>query len=317
VFSLFAASLLSLAASVLPGWHAFLFMRFLTGIALAGIPAVAMAYVAEEVDAASIGAAMGLYIAGSAIAGMAGRLGLSLVADIIGWRYALACMNLLSLIGACIFYRVAPHSRSFVARRHSWGSMSGSLRRLAKDAALPWLYAEGFLLMGVFITIYNYAGFHLREAPYHLGQAAVGSIFLLYILGSYSASWFGKLADRRGRRTVFWTPIIALLLGCLLTLLSPLPLIVAGIGIVTIGFFGAHSIASSWVGRRAQMDRAQGSALYLFFYYLGSSVLGSIGGFVWSHAAWPGIVGFTGVLSIFALLIAARLASIPPLPART
>jgi YNFM family putative membrane transporter len=88
--SLFAASVLTLVSAVLPGWHALLLTRFLTGIACAGIPAVAMAYIAEEVHGDSIGGAMGLYIGGAAIGGMAGRLLASVVSDLLGWRFAVA-----------------------------------------------------------------------------------------------------------------------------------------------------------------------------------------------------------------------------------
>jgi MFS transporter, YNFM family, putative membrane transport protein len=312
--SLFAGSVLTLTSAVLPGWNALLVTRFFTGIALAGIPAVAMAYVAEEVSGNSIGAAMGLYIAGSAIGGMAGRIGASVMADLFGWRVALATIGGCSLVGALVFWRVAPPSRGFVARRHDWSSFAASMRVLRKDAALPWLYSEGFLLMGSFVTIYNYVSFHLLAPPYSLSQSAVGAIFLFYIVGSVSSTWFGQLAGRLGRRRVFWMPILALLGGVALTATAPLSGIVLGIGVVTVGYFGAHSVASSWVGRRGGTARAQAAAFYLFFLYVGSSVLGSAGGVAWSRAGWPGVALFTGVLVVIALLIALRLVAVKPLP---
>jgi MFS transporter, YNFM family, putative membrane transport protein len=168
--SLFAASLLTLMSAVLPGWHALLLTRFLMGIALAGIPAVAMAYIAEEVHGDSIGGVMGLYIGGSAIGGMAGRLAAGVVSDWLGWRFAFAGIGTFSLVGAGVFWWAAPHSRAFVARQHDWSSFLASVRILSQDAALPWLYGEGFLLMGAFVTIYNYVSFRLLAAPYALSQ---------------------------------------------------------------------------------------------------------------------------------------------------
>jgi YNFM family putative membrane transporter len=312
--SLFAASVLTLASAVLPGWNALLITRFLTGIALAGVPAVAMAYVAEEVSGNSIGAAMGLYIAGSGIGGMTGRLAASVITDWFGWRIALAVIGGFSLVGALVFWRAAPPSRAFVARKHDWSSFSASMRTLRRDAALPWLYAEGFLLMGSFVTIYNYVSFHLLAPPYSLSQSAVGAIFLFYIVGSVSSTWFGHLAGRLGRRRVFWMPVMALLGGVALTATRPLICIAMGIGVVTVGYFGAHSVASSWVSRRGGTARAQASAFYLFFLYVGSSVLGSAGGVAWSRAGWPGVALFTGVLVVIALLVALRLIAVKPLP---
>jgi YNFM family putative membrane transporter len=312
--SLFAGALLTLASAVLPGWHTLLVTRFLTGIALAGIPAVAMVYVAEEVDATSIGGAMGVYIAGSAIGGMVGRLLVSVLTDVMGWRIAVGLIGACGLVGAVVFWRVAPPSRSFAPRRHDWASFSASLRYLAGDAALPWLYSEGFLLMGAFVTVYNYVAFHLLAPPYGLSQTAVGAIFLLYIVGSFSSTWFGKLAGRLGRRRVFWIPVVVFLGGVALTVARPLPLIILGVAVVTVGYFGAHSIASSWVGRRSRASRAQAAAFYLFFLYMGSSVLGWAGGIAWSWAGWIGVASFTGVLIAIALLVGVRLVAVRPLP---
>src|SRR5580698_10620211 len=62
IVSLFASSALTVLAAVLLGWAQLLTMRGVIGLALAGLPSVAMAYVSEEVHPRSVGAAMGLYI---------------------------------------------------------------------------------------------------------------------------------------------------------------------------------------------------------------------------------------------------------------
>jgi YNFM family putative membrane transporter len=314
VASLFAGSILTIVSAALPSWHALLFTRFLTGIALSGIPAIAMTYLAEEVDASTIGGTMGLYIAGAAIGGMIGRIGSSVIADWLGWRAAVGTIGVVCLIGAFVFRWAAPVSRSFVPRRHDLASFMASLHILRRDAALPWLYSEGFLLMGAFITIYNYVSFRLLAPPYSLSQSAVGAIFLFYIVGSFVSTWFGRLAGRLGRRRVFWIPILVFLIGVGMTATRPLILIVSGIGVATAGYFGAHSVASSWVGRRGHAAPAQAAAFYSFFMYVGSSVLGSAGGVAWSHAKWPGVSLFTMVLLALALAVALRLISVKPLP---
>jgi YNFM family putative membrane transporter len=314
IASLFAGSLLTLVSAALPSWHALLFTRFLTGIALSGIPAIAMAYVAEEVDANTIGGTMGLYIAGAAIGGMVGRITSSVVADWLGWRVALGCIGVVCLTGAFVFRWAAPLSRSFVPRRHDRASLLASIRILRTDAALPWLYAEAFLLMGAFITIYNYVSFRLLAPPYSLSQSAVGAIFLFYIVGSFVSTWYGQLAGRLGRRRLFWIPILIFLAGVGLTAAAPLLVIVLGVGVATAGYFGAHSVASSWVSRRGHAAPAQAAAFYLFFLYVGSSILGSAGGVAWSRAGWPGVAAFTVGLLILALAIAIRLIAVKPLP---
>ena len=313
VAAMIAAGALSTMAAFAPGWGTLLALRLMTGIALAGVPAVAMAYVSEEVDTASVGAAMGLYIAGSALGGMGGRLIASLIADVAGWRWALGAVGVAGLVMAEAFRRLAPESRNFTASAGRPRDLIGDAAALFRDRAMRLLYAEAFLLMGVFVTIYNYAGFRLLAPPYSLSQAAVGLVFLLYILGSISSAWFGALAGRVGRRRVFWMPVVLLIAGVAITAAAPLWLIVLGIAVTTVGFFGAHSIASAWVGRRARANRGQAAAFYLFFYYLGSSVLGSAGGVAWTQAGWPGVALFCGTLGILALAGGALLFRVPPL----
>lgn len=305
--SLLASALLTVLSSLLPGWHLLLVMRALTGIALAGVPSVAMAYVTEEVELPSVGAAMGLYVGGSAIGGMTGRLGMTLIAEHFGWRGAMGAMGLIGLGAALLFHLYAPPSRAFAAVRHDIGSVLSAIGRLLGDPVQRLLYLEGFLLMGAFVSIYNYAGFRLQAAPYGLSQSAVSCIFLLYILGSVSSAWFGGLAGRIGREKLFWLPVLGVLAGIALTAASPLPVIVLGIAVVTVAFFAAHSTASGWVGQRAGRDKAQAASLYLLFYYLGSSILGSAGGFAWNTGAWLGVALFTGVLVLAALGVALRL----------
>ena len=89
VASLVSSAALTIISAALPSWHALLLARVLVGITLSGLPAVAMAYVSEEVDSKSIGLAMGLFIGGNAIGGMAGRLVTGILTDLAGWRYAM------------------------------------------------------------------------------------------------------------------------------------------------------------------------------------------------------------------------------------
>jgi YNFM family putative membrane transporter len=138
-------------------------------------------------------------------------------------------------------------------------------------------------------------------------------VALLYLIGIFSSVWAGKLADRLGRRGVLWIMMAVMLSGLLLTLWNWLPAIAVGMALFTFGFFAAHSVASSWVGRRAAPPRALASALYLFFYYVGSSVIGSLTGVLWAHAGWPGVVAMLGTTLGGGLLIALRLRHLLPL----
>ena len=182
-----------------------------------------------------------------------------------------------------------------------------------RDRAQLRLDAMGALLMGCFVAVYNGLGFRLQAAPYHLGEAAVAAVFLVYPLGSVSSAVAGRLADRVGRRQVLPAGVLIALAGVALTLLSPLVVVITGIAVLTIGFFAAHSVASSWVGRRAHSARAQASALYLLAYYAGSSIGGPLGGVTWSADRWDGVCVLAGALLVTAFGVALRLRATPPL----
>jgi YNFM family putative membrane transporter len=172
---------------------------------------------------------------------------------------------------------------------------------------LPWLFAEGFLLMGGFVAVYNFVGYRLLAPPYGLSQAAIGLIFSVYLAGVASSTIMGGLVRRLGHLPVLVGNIGLMLVGLALTLAAPLVLIVAGVAVLTAGFFGAHSVASAWVAAGAPESRAQASSLYLFSYYAGSSLAGSAAGAAWSAGGWNAVVCLVGALLTCALGIAVRL----------
>jgi YNFM family putative membrane transporter len=313
VASVLASSGLMILSALVPEWWQFLLLRALMGVTLSGLPAVAMAYVAEEIDPRSTGLSMGLYIGGNALGGMSGRLLIGVLADHAGWRWALLIIGLASTAGNLIFWRILPPSRNFRPRRFSLEALTSAFLGHLRDRALLMLFAEGFLLMGGFVAIYNYLGYRLLAPPFGLSQAEVGLIFSAYLVGIFSSAWMGNLGNRLGRRHVLWVGFVIMLAGTALTETRSVFLIILGVIVVTFGFFGAHSIASSWVGARARHAKAQASSLYLFFYYLGSSVVGTAGGVFMGHFGWTGVTVMTGSLILVGLFLSRRLSHIQPL----
>ncbi|APZ42270.1 MFS transporter [Acidihalobacter ferrooxydans] len=317
VVSLLASSLLTAGLALTRDWQEVLIMRALMGLTLSGLPAIAMAYLSEEMAARSIGLAMGLFIGGSALGGMSGRLLAGVFTEWQSWRFALGVIGFTGLICGLIFWRALPPSRHFEPRPLRLHELAAPARRLLRDPGLPWLFFAGFLLMGVFVTLYNYIAYRLSGAPYDLGQGAVGAIFGVYLVGIFSSAWMGHLAGKLGRRKVFWSAFVLILVGIGLTLLQPLALVILGLAVLTFGFFGGHSIVSSWVGRRAGGAKAQASSLYLFSYYMGSSIAGYCGGFFWDRFGWVGVVGFTGALATLGVGVALRLQGLQPITPET
>lgn len=307
VASLAAAAGLTIISAVVRHWHAFLVLRTLEGLAFAGLPAIMMAYVSEEIHPGSVGLAMGLYIGGNGLGGMLGRLLTGLLTDLVSWRFAVGTMGALGVVASAMVLRSLPPSRHFEARPLRAGALIASFVEHLRDARLVGLFAEGFLLMGSFVTTYNYITYRLLAPPYALSQSAVGLIFVVYLVGIVSSAWIGALAGQVGRWRMLVVTLALMLVGVLLTALRPLAAVVIGIAVLTFGFFGAHSVASSLVGLRARNAKAQASSLYLFFYYVGSSVAGVVGGIFWSSHGWPGVVRFVSAMVLLGLAVAAAL----------
>ncbi|MBM4484014.1 MFS transporter, partial [Rhodococcus hoagii] len=186
VASAAVSSVLGVLLPFSPTIEVLLIGRALQGVALAGIPAVAMAYLAEEIHTRDLGAAMGRYVAGTTIGGLVGRLVPSTVLDVASWRWAMEAASLLALALAVVMTRKLPPSRHFRPQRVSPRIVLSNLGGHLRNPALALLFVLGFLLMGGFVSVYNFLGFRLLDAPFSLPEALVGLVFLLYLSGTYT-----------------------------------------------------------------------------------------------------------------------------------
>ncbi|EWC39427.1 MFS transporter [Stutzerimonas stutzeri] len=294
------ASFLGLACVVVESWQPLLVLRALLGLALSGLPALAMAYVGEEFDPESLPAAMGLYIGGTALGGMLGRLLSGLLSDLGGWQLALGGIASLGLLALALFVWLLPASRHFKAQPLSLRVLLANFGVHLANPALRVLFLQGFLLMGSFVALFNYIGFRLAGAPFGLSSSFIGLLFVVYLAGIFSAGWAGRQVSRFGARRVLRGGIVLMLVGVGLCATPWLASIVAGLGSFTLGFFAAHAVASGQVGAHAGGARAQASALYLCAYYLGSSVVGYGAGYVWDHAGWLPLMALLAGLCVVA-----------------
>ena len=306
VGAVLSAAALTLAASIAPNFGFLLVLRVLTGLVLGGLPAVAMAYIAEEFHPAGLGVAMGLYISGTGLGGMTGRLVGGLLASASNWRVTMAIVGTVCLIGGLWVAARLPSSRNFVAVPGSMRKRLAGLRGPLRDPVIIRFAICGFVLMGSFVSFFNYLQYRLVKAPFDLSPTLVSLVFILYLFGTFSANWMGRMSERRSL-LIFGIAIMAL--GALLSLANLLPLVLVGTAAMVFGFFGAHSVISGWVNTWATKQRAQSSALYLFGYHVGSSVAGFAGGLFYAVFGWPGEVGTVLVLLLLGFVVVLSLPS--------
>ncbi|MGW0550862.1 MFS transporter [Streptomyces altiplanensis] len=278
-------------------------LRAVQGAALAGLPASAMAYLAEEVRPKALVAAIGLFVAGNSIGGMSGRIVTGWAAQLWGWRAALAAVGLLAVVCAVVFRLMLPKARHFTPGSLRPGALAKTVRGHLADPLLLRLYAIGALFMTVFGAVYTVIGYRLAEAPFSLPQGVIGSVFLVYLVGTVSSAAAGKLVARMGRRGALYLAVSTTTAGLLLSVADALGAVLAGLVLITAGFFAGHAVASSSVSRTAKTGRAQASALYQSAYYLGSSAGGTLGAVAFHAGGWAGtvllgLVAVGGVVSI-------------------
>jgi MFS transporter, YNFM family, putative membrane transport protein len=311
--SLLVAAVLGLLAPLAPSIGLLLAVRAVQGVAIAGLPALAMAHVSEEVRPSAVGVAMGLFVAGNTVGGLSGRVLASTVADAGGWRAGLAAVGALALLCVLAFRVLLPQPTAVAAPAQPADAL-GHLGRHLRDPGVRRLCLSSFVLMAAFVTVYNYLGYRLLEEPFGLSPLLVGLVFITYLAGTTSAPVAGRLGDRFGRRVVLLAGVLLTLAAALLTLVEVLAVVLAGLVLFTVGFFVAHTSASGMVGNRVRVGRAQASALYLLAYYAGSSLGGWIGGFAFEGGGWPAVVMYVAGLLTAALVLALLLMRTQPLP---
>ncbi|MCO7174523.1 MFS transporter [Sporolactobacillus kofuensis] len=305
VLALVSSAFLSLIVGFIHYLPLLIAVRFIQGALLAGYPSIAMAYINEEFDKKVLGYVIGIYVSGNSLGGLTGRLIVGSLSDTFSWNVAIAVLGILNLVMCVLFILLLPKSKHFDAKRGSMKRTTAGFLENIESPALVILYLIGFIMMGSFVTVYNYFGIPLMEPPYNLSQTLVGFVFIIYLVGTFSSTWMGRLSDHTSRSGVIALCIIMMTSGLLITMSPILILKILGLVMFTFGFFGGHSVASSWVGILAnRREKAQSSSLYLLFYYVGSSVIGPVGGLFLEWYGWAGVVASISILCFIGILLA-------------
>lgn len=295
------ASLATVAAALAPRFGDLIVWRTLTGLALAGVPAVALAYLSEEVAPGIVGRSIALYAAGNALGGVSGRLAAGALGEWHSWRLSLAVIGILGLLATLALWRLLPPERQFRPALHSLGTSLRNVQAHWRNPELRRYFAIGFLLMGTFISLYSVIGFHLMAPPFSLSLGATSLLFLLLLLGIPVSMFSGHLVDGRGP----WLPLgggaALMLLGLVVMLLPHLLWLGIGLVVFTLGYFFSYTASNSSVTRRAPFARGTAAGIYLSCFYAGGALVNVVAGFAWEWRGWPAVVGLLGVCLLLVL----------------
>ena len=274
VIALGISSILILLMSITEEFALILALRFVQGILLAGFPS------------------------------LVGRILISTLTDVASWRMGLMIAGILYLLSAIMMWIFLPPSLNKKIEHGKIKIQWKDFLSLLQNKKIIMIYLIAFCVMGCFVCTYNFISYVLMAEPYNLSQTIIGFIFVLYLVGSVSSAVMGTLSDHYGHGIIIVISVIIQLVGILLTLFMPLIVKIIGLAIFTYGFFGVHSNACAWAPQSCQNDKAQVSAMYMLFYYIGASTFGTIGGTFLSNYGWNGIVVFETVILTIGLILA-------------
>ena len=282
-------------------------LRALQGLALAGLPATAMAYLADRIDPRHTTAAIGIYLSGNSIGGLGSRFISGLVAEAAGWRVALGVLGVLSMLCAVVFRVLIPGDGPRRSDPLTPRQLVGTLGRHLRNPLLLRLYLLGALFMVVFGAVYTVLGFRLEASPFGLSEGAVGAFFLIYLVGTVTSPRVGRVAGSIGVDRTLLAGAALASIGTLVTLTDSLAAIAVGLVIVTAGFFTGHVVASASASSSVTTARAQASALYLTVYYVANSVGATVATATFHSHGWSGVVILCVACMGAAALVAATL----------
>jgi len=301
VTAMFALVVPTLMVALAGSLGAIVFWRFVQGLMLPPIFAVTVAYIGEEFPGEATGMT-GIYVAASGIGGFLSRFLTGLLAEQFGWRWAFVGLAAVTLGCAAGGAALIPRERRF----HRSGGVVAALGFIAahlRNTQLLATYAVGFGVLFAFVAVFTYVSFLLAAAPFLLSTAALGTIFVVYLVGVAIAPLTGRLVGAFGRRRLVTLAAVLWIAGLAITLVPNLWAILAGLALCVACGFLCQSCATSYVAVTARQARSSAVGLYVTIYYVGGGAGAVLGGYAWNIAGWPGCVAIVAaVVAAVALL---------------
>jgi predicted MFS family arabinose efflux permease len=272
-----------------PSLDAIVFWRFVQGLLLPPIFAVTVAYIGGECPPAQAVGMTGIYTSGAALGGFLGRLVTGILAEPVGWRGAFLADAALTALCALGVILLLPREKNFVRADNLAASLRQMLAHLRKPALLA-TFAVGFGVLFNFMAAFTFVNFLLAAPPYNLSPAALGLIFVVYLIGTVTTPTTGIWVARFGRRHFVIGVLIVWAAGILLTLVPSLPVIIVGLAAAAVCGFFVQASSQSFVATFARTGISSAIGLYVTAFYIGGSAGAFFPGLAWESGGWVAVV---------------------------
>lgn len=299
--------LLSVLALIVVGTATSSIVLFV-GIAAVGFLAVVtqtlVAFAATLAAPAERGRVVGVVTSGIVIGILLARTFAGVLMDLAGWRSVYLVSAVLTLIMACVLFRVLPHyehkreSLSYLQLIRSMFTLFAQERTLRIRAAL------GMMIFTAFSILWTSLVLPLSAPPFSLSHTAIGAFGLAGVAGALAAARAGRLADRGlGQKT---TGVALILL-----LISWLPIsyvqhsliaLIVGIILLDLAVQAVHVTNQSMILTLRPEARSRLTAGYMIFYSIGSATGSIASTSIYVYFGWNGVSLLGAIVSALALL---------------
>ncbi|MFD5017631.1 MFS transporter [Paenibacillus sp. NPDC058367] len=299
--------LLSVLALIVVGTATSSIVLFI-GIAAVGFLAVVtqtlVAFAATLAAPAERGRVVGVVTSGIVIGILLARTFAGVLMDLAGWRSVYLVSAVLTLIMACVLFRVLPHyehkreSLSYLQLIRSMFTLFAQERTLRIRAALAMMIFTAFSILWTSLVL------PLSAPPFSLSHTAIGAFGLAGVAGALAAARAGRLADRGlGQKT---TGVALILL-----LISWLPIsyvqhsliaLIVGIILLDLAVQAVHVTNQSMILTLRPEARSRLTAGYMIFYSIGSATGSIASTSIYVYFGWNGVSLLGAIVSALALL---------------
>ena len=305
VTAIFALALVTYAAATATTLPMLIAWRAMQGALMPGVFAVTLAYIAEEFPAGVAGSAVAAYVTGNVFGGFLGRYISANVAAHAPWQTVFLVLGTLNLIGAAFVLFALPRSTNF-KRTTSFGASGRAMLGFVRDRQVLTTYLMGGTVLFSLVAAFTYATFYLADPPFRLSTAAIGNVFIVYLLGLIATPLGGRMIDRLGNRTATLLALVVSIGGLVLTLVPNLLVTIAGLAVMSSAVFVMQTSSQGYLGRIVRDNRSTAAATYFTFYYFGGGLGAVIPAFAWMRGGWVATVALivavqaaVGALAIF------------------
>lgn len=257
-------------------------VRVVQGLLLPAALTAITTHIAAHSRANELQKNMSLFITGTILGGLFGRLSAGLFATYLSWQifyYGLA----LALFLAALLARSQPKGGKQVKISYARLHIDSLIQAFATPG-VGRLYLSVFCLFFSFVAVLNYLPFIVKDLLGNASEAIYGLMYCGFIMGAVTSLNAERLRLRfGGSKGVMTASFAVFLLAIALLFIQQIGVIFVVLFVFCGSMFLVHSLAAAEVNRRSQDNKSIVNALYVTFYYSGG-VLGSyLPGLLYQH----------------------------------